>query len=95
MQKTHEFPISAFIVERDEKNGGNLKFSTYEKLENAFAQNELHPADLKSATGCYINRLLEPIRKIFEDPGLKKLAADAYPKKKESKLISIFIQENS
>ncbi|XP_075233254.1 tyrosyl-tRNA synthetase [Lycorma delicatula] len=68
-----------FVIVRDEKNGGNLEFSTYEDLEKCFASQELHPADLKAATEIYINKLLDPIRKAFESPELKKLASAAYP----------------
>lgn len=75
------------MVKRSEANGGDLKFKNYDELENFFAELKLHPADLKVSVEFYINRLLEPIRKIFEDPKLKKLAADAYPlPKKQSKL---------
>lgn len=64
---------------RAEANGGNLEFNNYEQLEQNFASQELHPADLKTAVENYINRLLEPIRKIFEDRDLKTLVAKAYP----------------
>lgn len=73
------FFILEFVIVRDEKNGGNLEFSTYEDLEKCFASQELHPADLKAATEIYINKLLDPIRKAFESPELKKLASAAYP----------------
>ncbi|BES93938.1 tyrosyl-tRNA synthetase [Nesidiocoris tenuis] len=68
-----------FLVPRCEENGGNLEFTTYQELEDCFAQEKLHPADLKAAVEVYINRLLEPIRKAFKDPQLEKLAAKAYP----------------
>lgn len=77
-----------FLVLRDEANGGNLKFQTYNELEKYFAEQKLHPADLKASVETYINKLLDPIRKIFERPDLKKLATDAYPvPKKQSKRI--------
>lgn len=71
------------MVKRSEANGGDLKFRTYDELESCFAAQNLHPADLKSSVEFYINKLLEPIRKVFEDPKLKKLAADAYPPAKK------------
>lgn len=77
-----------FLVKRNEENGGDLKFKQYDELENCFAQKMLHPADLKSATEFYINRLLQPIRQTFESAKLKKLVADAYPApKKQSEQI--------
>ncbi|KAK7603568.1 hypothetical protein V9T40_003567 [Parthenolecanium corni] len=72
-----------FLIKRNEENGGDLKFKQYDELENCFAQKLLHPADLKSSTEFYINRLLQPIRQTFESPKLKKLVADAYPAPKK------------
>ncbi|XP_039293348.1 tyrosine--tRNA ligase, cytoplasmic-like [Nilaparvata lugens] len=68
-----------FEIHRDDKNGGNLSFATYDELAACFATSQLHPADLKAATERYINDLLEPIRRTFEAPELKALAASAYP----------------
>ncbi|TMW43742.1 hypothetical protein DOY81_011178 [Sarcophaga bullata] len=48
-------------------------------MEQYFADQKLHPADLKAAVEKYINKLLEPIRKTFESPELQKLSAAAYP----------------
>merc|ERR1719245_2233086 len=54
-------------------------FEVYEDLEQAFAKEEVHPGDLKAAVEKYLNRLLDPVRKIFESKELKKLSLDAYP----------------
>ncbi|HIH29060.1 MAG TPA: tyrosine--tRNA ligase, partial [Thermoplasmata archaeon] len=54
-----------FLIERPEKFGGNLSFSTYQELENAFAAG-LHPLDLKNATAQHINSILEPVHRYFE-----------------------------
>ena len=54
-----------FLIKRPEKFGGNLEFSSYSKLEQAFIEG-LHPLDLKNATAMYINQILEPIRNYFE-----------------------------
>lgn len=69
-----------FIVERKEEFGGSIKYKTFEVLEAAFAKEEVHPGDLKTSVEGYINRLLAPIRKTFEDPKLKDLKEKAYPK---------------
>ncbi|XP_014242844.1 tyrosine--tRNA ligase, cytoplasmic [Cimex lectularius] len=76
-------PGEKFLVERNEEHGGNLEFSNYEELESSFAAEKLHPGDLKASIEFYINRLLHPIRQVFEKPELKTLAAKAYapPKK--------------
>ncbi|XP_050541003.1 tyrosine--tRNA ligase, cytoplasmic [Daktulosphaira vitifoliae] len=72
-------PDEKFKVSRNESNGGDLNFGTYEELELCFAEQKLHPADLKSSIEFYINRLLDPIRKIFEKPELQQLVTKAYP----------------
>lgn len=72
-------PDEKFVVPRKQEYGGDLNFSLYEDLEQAFAKEEVHPGDLKAAVEVYINRLLEPIRKAFDTPELKKLTAKAYP----------------
>lgn len=60
-----------FEVQRKEEFGGNLTFTNYQTLEDAFAKEELHPGDLKASVERYINQLLEPIRREFETPELK------------------------
>src|SRR3989338_4078767 len=66
--------ISAFVIERPEKFGGNIEFSSYAELEEAFISGKIHPADLKMATAKYINLLLDPVREYFiQNPRAKKL----------------------
>lgn len=68
-----------------------MTFATYQQLEDSFAKQELHPGDLKTGVEVYINKLLEPIRKKFDAPDLKKLVESAYPSpKKQGKFNSIF-----
>uniref|UniRef100_K3X690 tyrosine--tRNA ligase n=1 Tax=Globisporangium ultimum (strain ATCC 200006 / CBS 805.95 / DAOM BR144) TaxID=431595 RepID=K3X690_GLOUD len=69
------FPLhpEGVVLERSEKNGGNLTFAKYEELESAFAGEQVHPADLKPCLGKYINALLEPVRQHFANGELKKL----------------------
>lgn len=52
-----------FIIERDEKYGGNLKYENYKQIEKDFVAKKLHPLDLKNAVAMEINKLLEPMRK--------------------------------
>ncbi|KAI7886436.1 tyrosyl-tRNA synthetase [Lichtheimia hyalospora FSU 10163] len=68
-----------FVCPRPEKWGGDIIYDNYEKLEEDFANKQLHPGDLKAGVIAAINELLEPIRKEFEDPELQKIAALAYP----------------
>lgn len=68
-----------FVIERPVEHGGKAEFANLEELEAAFAKEEVHPGDLKKAAEVYMNRLLDPVRKIFDTPELKKLSAAAYP----------------
>ena len=52
-------------IERPEKYGGNLSFTSYVDLENSFSSSELKSIDLKSGVAAAINSLLEPTRKHF------------------------------
>ncbi|MBI2112927.1 tyrosine--tRNA ligase [Candidatus Woesearchaeota archaeon] len=66
--------ISTLAIERPEKFGGDVEFSSYADLEEAFVSGKIHPADLKLATAKYINLLLDPVREYFiQNPRAKKL----------------------
>ncbi|GKT26239.1 Tyrosine--tRNA ligase 1, cytoplasmic [Aduncisulcus paluster] len=54
-------------VKRSEKNGGDVTFSTYEELRDAFVSEKLHPADLKPALATAVNAILQPIRTHFKE----------------------------
>ncbi len=56
-----------FTIKRPEKFGGDVSFTSYNDLEEAFTKKEVHPMDLKEATAKYINQLLEPVRKHFQE----------------------------
>uniref|UniRef100_A0A671M310 Tyrosine--tRNA ligase n=1 Tax=Sinocyclocheilus anshuiensis TaxID=1608454 RepID=A0A671M310_9TELE len=47
--------------------------------------NQIHPGDLKASVELALNKLLDPIRKKFEMPALKKLTASAYPEPSKNK----------
>jgi len=63
-----------FVVERDEKYGGNLEFESYSEVEEAFVKKELHPMDLKVAVAKEISELLSKA----DVKKLEKLAEKAY-----------------
>jgi tyrosyl-tRNA synthetase len=65
-----------FIIERPEKYGGNLEFSSYEDLEKAFTSKELHPMDLKNGVASELNKLLI---NFSDNKELSKLHKEAYP----------------
>jgi tyrosyl-tRNA synthetase len=68
-----------FVVERPEKYGGDLVYESYEALEDDFVSEELHPQDLKNATGGYISDVIDPIRTRLDEES--ELLATAYPEK--------------
>ncbi|KAF8920311.1 tyrosine tRNA ligase [Mucidula mucida] len=82
-----------FSIERDEKFGGSLHYSTFADMKADFASKAIHPKDLKVSVGSAINKLLDPIRADFqaneEWQNIEKLAypdpnaKDAKKKKKE------------
>ncbi|MBI5797985.1 tyrosine--tRNA ligase [Candidatus Woesearchaeota archaeon] len=63
-------------IERPEKFGGNVSYNSYRELEADFAQGKLHPMDLKKAVAEALVKKLEPARKHFQKPTLKKLAEE-------------------
>ncbi|KXA91012.1 tyrosyl-tRNA synthetase [candidate division MSBL1 archaeon SCGC-AAA259A05] len=76
------FPIlnsrgEELVVRRPEKYGGDLAYEDYDELEEDFLSEELHPEDLKKASGGKLAEILEPIRERFE--GKEELIKEAYP----------------
>ncbi|KAJ8273091.1 hypothetical protein GJAV_G00097300 [Gymnothorax javanicus] len=73
------FPLHAeFVIKRDEQWGGDKTYTVYEDVEKDFAAEIIHPGDLKASVEEALNKLLDPIRKKFESPELKKLTNSAY-----------------
>ncbi len=62
----------ALRIQRPEKWGGDITYTSYEKLEKDYAEKKLHPQDLKMAVAEWLITKLEPVRKYFEDPERKK-----------------------
>jgi len=83
------FPVALkgeqFVIERPTEHGGNASYAAYADLEAAFAADQVHPGDLKSAVERYLNRLLDPVRRAFDTPELQKLTARAYPPPEKAK----------
>ncbi|XP_073521765.1 tyrosine--tRNA ligase, cytoplasmic [Phyllobates terribilis] len=74
------FPLkSEFVILRDEKFGGNKTYTDFDSLEKDFAEQTVHPGDLKASVEKALNKLLDPIREKFNNPELKKLSNEAYP----------------
>jgi len=59
--------VDKIVISRPQKFGGDISFSNYEELEKKFANKEIHPADLKASLISYLDKLIEPVRKHFEE----------------------------
>ncbi|KAK9486426.1 tRNA synthetases class I-domain-containing protein [Lipomyces starkeyi] len=90
-----------FFIDRPEKWGGPIEYSSIEQLKEDFASDKLSPQDLKQGISDALNKLLDPIREEFNnDPSFKELEAKAYPppvvakaaKKKEKVLGSKYLE---
>lgn len=62
---------TSFVVERPEKFGGNITYTSYGQLEKDYQDKKLHPMDLKNSVANWLIKKLEPARKYFEDPKRK------------------------
>ena len=56
----HKF--NEVTVERPDKFGGNVTYTSYQDLEGDFAQKKLHPSDLKATVSKYVTEIIRPIR---------------------------------
>jgi len=54
-------------VERDQANGGEVAYKSFEDMYEDFKAERLHPGDLKLTMIRYLNELLAPIQKHFEE----------------------------
>ncbi|XP_076864789.1 tyrosine--tRNA ligase, cytoplasmic [Brachyhypopomus gauderio] len=70
---------SEFVIKRDPKWGGDKVYTDFEEVEKDYAEEKIHPGDLKASVEVALNKLLDPIRKKFETPELRKLTSRAYP----------------
>jgi tyrosyl-tRNA synthetase len=62
----HIFPrYETIVIERPEKFGGNLTYSSYSEMESAFVAADIHPMDLKNSAAKYINEILDHVRKVL------------------------------
>ena len=52
---TSALPCQEFVIERPEKFGGTVKFTSYQELEEAYAKEEVYPLDLKHGVTTHLN----------------------------------------
>ena len=64
---------SVLYIEREKKFGGDIDYASYQDAEMDFLTKKLHPMDLKNAVAENLIRFLEPARKYFELPKIKKM----------------------
>ena len=55
----HQF--SEITIERPEKFGGNVSYTSYQQLEKDFSEKKIHPSDLKTSAGKYVSDIVRPI----------------------------------
>ncbi len=55
-----------FVVDRPEKFGGPLEYASFDEVATAFADGDLHPADLKPAVAAGVNEVLDSVRGYFQ-----------------------------
>lgn len=55
-----------FLITRPSRFGGDIEYSSYRELEEAYAKGELHPKDLKTNVAGELNRIIKPVREHFE-----------------------------
>lgn len=53
-------------IEREKKFGGTVEVDSYSKLEKLFADKKIHPQDLKNTVIEFLDELLQPVRKHFQ-----------------------------
>ena len=65
-----------FRIEREEKHGGNVEFTSFTDFEKACATGEVHPMDLKAAVAKELIDLLAPVREHFAKPEITAKKAE-------------------
>ncbi len=62
-----------FVIKRKEEHGGDIGFSDFESLEQAYAAGEVHPLDLKNTVAQELSDMLAPIREHFAKPDISAM----------------------
>lgn len=69
-----------FPIERPEKFGGPITYTSFSQLKEDFKEQKLAPPDLKTGVSDVINKLLAPIREEFaKNPDFQEAEAKGYP----------------
>jgi tyrosyl-tRNA synthetase len=70
---------TSLILPRPPKYGGDMTFTNYAELEEAFMNEGVHPGELKNGVAEYLNSLLQPIREDFKSEEMQNILLNAYP----------------
>jgi tyrosyl-tRNA synthetase len=62
-----------FRIARKAEHGGDLRFTSADEVDEAFAAGKLHPADLKNGVADWLVETLEPARRAFAEPEKRAL----------------------
>jgi len=54
------------VLKRDQKYGGDLKFSSFKELEEAYKTEKIHPQDLKANMARMLAEMLRGVRDYFD-----------------------------
>ncbi|MBW2998184.1 tyrosine--tRNA ligase [Candidatus Woesearchaeota archaeon] len=79
------FPIledagKEFVIDRPEQYGGQIIYKNYNDMKNDFMDRKLAAVDLKMGVASEINKIIDPIRKAFEDnKEMQEIREKAYP----------------
>jgi len=57
--------VKELTIERPDKFGGDLTFTSYQELEETFTKKELHPVDLKNTVAEQLIELVKPVKEHF------------------------------
>ena len=72
--------IDKFIINRDEKFGGNIDYISLDEMKQDYLIDKLTPQYLKEGISNWLIYFLEPIRNSFNEENIKILTQKAYPK---------------
>lgn len=68
-----------FIINRNEKYGGQIVYQSFDDIKTDFSEKKLHPMDLKQGIADFLDEFIDPIRREFAGKEMMELMGKAYP----------------
>jgi tyrosyl-tRNA synthetase len=65
-----------FRIAREERHGGDLRFTSPDEVDEAFSSSKLHSADLKNGVADWLVETLAPAREAFASAEKQALIAE-------------------